>query len=287
MPFYIFAWIASFLFGLETLVGKLTSKYAIKNPWLYNFGWSLLVLIFTIPFALISGVSWPSAWLNIIIMGFFYSLSYIFYALTLYQMDISAFTPLFNLRAGITLILSALLLGEVLSLEQYLLILLMMAAGMIISLAAKFHWRALINRGMIYMLLDIFALSLWGIYTKKAILETGYWECTLWGSIICQIFLLPTLTLCYKEITKINIKQLGACSLVALMGTVGTLASFKSTAVNVSITSAILSIPFSMIIVAIVSIIKPGFLEKNPPKVYAIRFVAAAIMIWAALQLSS
>lgn len=62
MPFYVFAWIASFSFGLVGIIGKLTSKYAISNTWLFNSLWMFFSLILTIPIALFNHVGVPTQW---------------------------------------------------------------------------------------------------------------------------------------------------------------------------------------------------------------------------------
>jgi hypothetical protein len=67
---------------------------------------------------------------------------------------------------------------------------------------------------------------------------------------------------------------------------IGILTSNKSYTDNVTISSAIISLPMSMIMAFLFSIFAPNLLEKHTLKVYAIRFTAAAIMIISALKLS-
>jgi hypothetical protein len=68
--------------------------------------------------------------------------------------------------------------------------------------------------------------------------------------------------------------------------TVTNFALTSALAVNVGKTSVIMSIPFSMILAALFSVFAPKLLEKHTAKIYAIRFTAAAVMIYGAFQLS-
>ena len=69
--------------------------------------------------------------------------------------------------------------------------------------------------------------------------------------------------------------------------TFGMFAANRAFAVNVGISSAIMTVPLSMIFAVLFSVFAPKLLEKHTMKVYALRFAAAAIMIFAALRLSS
>ena len=71
MPFYVFAWIASFLYGTVAIIGKFTSKYAIANSYLFNFLWMLFSLLLTIPIALANHVGLPTHWPNLILVAIF------------------------------------------------------------------------------------------------------------------------------------------------------------------------------------------------------------------------
>jgi len=66
----------------------------------------------------------------------------------------------------------------------------------------------------------------------------------------------------------------------------GTLAANQAYASNVGISSVILSLPFSMIITIVISVINPKILEHHTAKIYIIRSVSAVIMLISALQLS-
>jgi len=94
IPFYVFAWLATFLYALETIAGKLTGKYAAPNLWLLNFFWLLIVLILTVPLAIYYGVNLPFQWGNIFWSALFYALQAVFFFYSLYKLDVSVFAPL-------------------------------------------------------------------------------------------------------------------------------------------------------------------------------------------------
>ena len=55
---------------------------------------------------------------------------------------------------------------------------------------------------------------------------------------------------------------------------------------NISISMTIISLPVSMLFAILFSVFAPKLLEKHTMKVYAIRLIAAGIMVAAALGLS-
>lgn len=286
MSFYFFAWIASILYGVEVISGKLISKYSINNPWLFNFAWNFFILIFTVPIALANHAGLPSHWGNLVLASLFYALGTIFYALALYRIDVSVLAPLYNFRTVFAVILSALMIGEILTLHQYLLITLMFFFGILVTWNENWKLKSFVNFGIGLAMLDMVSLALMGVFIKKTVAQIGYWNATIWIVILVQLMLVLTVPLFVKEVKKINAKSLGFLGTFALLGTLANLAVNKAYAENVSITAAIVSVPLSMVMAFLFSIFAPQLLEKHTNKVYLIRFVAAAIMFIAAIKLS-
>jgi hypothetical protein len=134
-------------------------------------------------------------------------------------------------------------------------------------------------------LLMMVVLSLMSIYLNVAIEELGYWSATFWTRILTMLFLLPIIPLFYKDFRKTSIRKYTGLAAMSVFSAVGTLAYLGAVAGNVSITTAITSLPMSMIMTFILSRFKPDLLENHSLKVYAIRFTAVTIMILAALKL--
>lgn len=286
MSYILFAWISSFFYGLETIIGKLTSKYSLKNPWLFNIVWGLFVLVFTTPIAYLNGIHIPSTWGNLFFASLFSALGGIFYVLAVYALDVSVLSPLFNVRTVFSVILGGLFLGEVLTFNQYILITLIVIAAFFVSLDEKLNWKSFFKRSIAIGLLEMMFLSLMSIFIKKTVVDIGYWSTSFWVALIGWAMSLLTFPLFIKDLKNTKIVKYSGTFLISLVSTVGTLASIKATSVNVSISTVIISLPMSMIMVFIISRVKPELLEKHPLKVYIIRFIAAAVMITCALKLS-
>jgi len=273
------------MFGVEAVTGKLTSKHSIQNPWLFNFFWALFIVLFTIPIALLSGAGIPKQWTSIIIASVFYATTTTLYVIALYKLDVSIIGSLYNFRTVITVVLGAIFLGEVLSVHQYILIGLIFVFGMFITIDERFTIKSFFKRGTAIALIGISFSALMAIFIKRAVAEAGYWDTTLWMGILSQIWLLPTIFLFKKDILSSKPKQYLVTAATAVAGVVGTLAMNKAYSMNVSISSAIISLPFSLIIAFLFSVFAPELLEKHTLKVYAVRFISAAVMIVAALNL--
>lgn len=287
MPFYAFAWIAAIFFALVAIIGKLTSKYAISNSYLFNFLWNLFSLAITAILAFNNNVGLPSNWLNIIIAGFFYSLFGIFYILGLSRLDISVFTPLFNFRVIISILLGVMILGERLTSWQIILVALIFFAGMFVSVDEKLTLKSFFKRNIAIAILSTVFYSFSNIFMNKSIAQNGYWESSLYVAAITQVVLLATVFFFSKDFRQINIKSLSSTLAMSLVLALGTLAANKAYAINVGISSLITALPISMIMAFILAIFAPKLMEKHTLKVYAIRFTAAAVMILAALRLST
>lgn len=286
MSYILFAWIASFLFGMVAVIGKLTSKYAIHNPWLFNFLWSFFSLLLIIPTSVINHATLPIAWNNIIITGILSSLFSITYIIGLTRLDVTVFSALFNIRPALTVIFSALIIGELLSSGQYLLILIILIAGIFSCMDEKFSLRSFTNNSIAITTVSIVCYALSNIFINRSIVSNTYWTATLWNAVIAQLLLTATIPKFIQDLKRITPGQVLSVFCMSVSLYMGTLAANKAYAENVSVTATITALPFSMIIVFILSLVQPKLLEKHTLKVYAVRFLSAAVMIAAALKLS-
>jgi drug/metabolite transporter (DMT)-like permease len=286
MSFYVLAWIASIFYAIESIIGKLTSKYSVKNPWLFNYIWGSFSLFLIIPFAFYYHVSWPRDWMPLLIASVFYGLGGLLYILGLYFFDISVFTPLFNFRSIFTVLFSVLILGEALSLPQYFLIGIIFLAGMFVTMDETLSLRSFFRWPILVILADMVALAFMSIFIKKAMVGNDYWTVTLGLALISQVLLLATVPLFWKDLKFLSLKNYPPIFYMAIFGFVATLAANKAYASNAGITATIIGLPLSMVMAFVFSIFAPQLLEKHIGKVYLIRFIAAAIMVVAAIKLS-
>lgn len=285
MSVYFFAWIASIMYGLEGLLAKIMSRHSISNPWLLNFVWQFFILVGTATLALYFGVGVPTHWMYIIFASLAYAFACIFNTLAIYRLDISVLAPLFSFRTALAVLAGVLFLGEILTSLQYFLILIIFIGGMFVSLDEKFSWRSFFNRKIIFALLSMVALVVLAVFIKKAVAVTNFWDTSFWIALLGQIWMCSTIPLFKNDLPKVTAKQYGTITIIAVMGVVGTLAANAAYSKNVSIAATIISLPLSMLVAFLASRFAPELLEKHTLKVYAIRFIAAAVMIIAALNL--
>jgi drug/metabolite transporter (DMT)-like permease len=286
MSYIIYAWLASLTFGLSVVIAKIVAKHSIKNMWYFNFIYALFSFLYVIPFALRYELVFPVIWHNLILSSIFDALALVFYTLTLYNLDVSIIGPLFNLRSAFAAILGVFILRETLSLTQIGLILVIFIAGFFVSFTNSFSIKKFLSKSIIFGIIMAFFSALRVIFINKSIEDVGLWETNLLNPLFSVILLLVTIPFFYKDIKKTKKIQVVGIAVSAILVTIGTIFSNFAYEVNVSISSNIVSLPFSMIIVFILSFIWPKLLEKHSLKIYMIRFTCAFIMIFSALKLS-
>ncbi len=284
--FQTFAWFASIVYALEVVTTKFMSKHGIKNPWLLNFFLMGFTLLLTIPFGIYyHAAGLPAHFLNVFWAGIFWGLASILYVLALYRMDVSSLSPLYNIRTAFAIILAALFLAERLSVLQFILIAFMFFGGILVTLDERMSWRSIFTWGGFFAMLDMLALALMAVFIKKSIVEIGFWPATLWMFIIGQLLFCLTLPLFFKEIKNLLARDWALLLLIAVLDLIATLAANKAYTYNVSITAAIISIPISSVIALVFSVFAPKLLEHHPVKVYVVRFLGAALIVYAGIKL--
>ena len=286
--YLIFAWIGSFAYGLSVIAGKLTTKHQIKNSWQSSFFYSFLGLIVMIPLALLNGVVMPNKWGWIIAAGIVFAVSRLLYMLSLKLLDVSVLSPLFNFRMIFTILLGLLILKEPVSLNELLLMSLIVVAGFFAAYNEKFKLRAFFTPQVGVGLMFMAFMALYSLLINKAVAQTNYWTASLFNYLLSTILLFTfTFHKFRQDFKQTPVAIYSGVFIMAVLGMIGLLASNKAFSINLSISSIINALPLSMIIAFLFSQIKPNLLEKHSLKVYAIRFSAAAVMILAAFQLSN
>jgi len=286
MPFYVFAWIASFVYGAETILIKTLSKHSIRNPWLLNFLWAAGGLIFIIPIAFVQQAGLPAKWDIIIYTALINAIFSFTYMIALSKIDVSVFSPLFNFKTVFSVILGFIFLKEILTPLQIGLIFVLFLAGFFVSMDERFTVRSFFNKAVLVLLVSAFFYAVFSVLINQAVEINGFWTSNLWISVVNLIFLSFTYPFFKKDIQGLKIKYILPMVIVVLAETIGNLAANKAFSLNVGISSAIISLPFSMLMVIGLSFIWPNLLVKHKLKVYIVRVLAASVMIYAAIQLS-
>lgn len=282
----IFAWIASTTYGLYAVTAKLIGKYQLKNSYQFSF---FITLFSGIIMALVSysyGGRFATEWTYILLASVFLAIGSALYLATLKVLDVSVMSPLFNVRVAITVLLGSLVLGENLTTRSVWLIVLIFVAGFFATMDERFSIKAFFSKNIGLGLLFMFVLSIQSILVNRAIDQTNYWTATLWMGLLAIvfsfIFLYPKFK---KDLPTTEPKDYLGVGLLSIIGGIGDLSAYKAFEGNVGISSVIISLPISMVMAFLLSIWKPSLMEKHALKVYLVRFTAAGIMIWGALQL--
>jgi drug/metabolite transporter (DMT)-like permease len=286
MNYIWYAWATTILYGLGGIIAKISSKYHIDNPWLYNFIWMVMSLLFILPFAVYAGFGWPGDWVSILVLSLTNATSGILYVLCLYRMDVSVLAPSYSLRTPFVVLLGVILFHEALGITQVILIALIFIASIFVSLDEGMKFKSFLNRNMGLILITMINSAFYNVSIKYASMHNGFWEVVFWSNFLGLIFILPTLPLFIKDLKIIRLNKLTGIASSTVFGTLGSLASLRALGNNVSISIAIISLPLSMIFAIALSVFFPKFLEKHTAKVYAIRLIAAAVMVGAAVGLS-
>lgn len=283
----LYAWIASLSYGIYAVTAKLIGKYQLKNSYHFSFAITFFSGIIMATISYLYGGRWPTNWTYITLAAIFLAIGNAIYLRALKVLDITVFSPLFNIRVALTVILGVVLLGENFSTNSLLLILLIFVAGFFATMDERFSIRSFFNKNIGLGVFFMLVLSIQSILVNHAIDQTEYWTATLWMGILA---IFASLTILYpkikRELMHSKPKDYLGTAVLAIIGSIGDLTAYKAFSGNVSVSSVIISLPLSMILAFIFSMWKPTLIEKHSYKVYIIRFSAATIMIWAALQLN-
>ncbi len=286
MSYIGFAWLAGLTYAFGSVVGKFATKHHIPNPWLYNFVWFALTTLFTLPFAVAGGLGWPQDWPSMLWLSLANAVSGTMFMLAFYAVDLSVLSPLSNIRTPLTAIAGVILLGERIAPMQWVLIGIIMTAGIFVCLDERMHVKHVLNRNMLLALAWI-GTSVWfNSMIKYASVRNGFWEVSFWSSAVATVMALLSLPLFAKDLQKTPLNKYSGLTLSTVLFTVGFLFSVRALGSNVGISMAIISLPLSMVFTMILSLVNPRLLETHTVKVYAVRLIAAGVMVAAALGLS-
>lgn len=282
----IFAWVASITYGLYAITAKLIGKYQLKNSYQFSFFITLFSGVIMSVIAYYNGGRLAAEWTYILLAGLFLSIGSALYLATLKVLDVSVMSPLFNVRVAITVILGAIFLGESLTTKSVYLIILIFIASFFATMDERFSIKAFLTKNIGLGLFFMFILSIQSLLINRAIDQTNYWTAMLWMSILAPIFSFLLLYPKFKnDLSNSKPNQYLGVLILSVIGGIGDLSAYKAFEGNVGLSSVIISLPVSMVLAFVLSLWKPDLMEKHPIKVYTVRFLAAGVMIWSALQL--
>ena len=154
------------------------------------------------------------------------------------------------------------------------------------SIDEKMKLNSFFKPGVWVALFAMASLALNSVFIKLAMVKNDLPTVTVWIMIVNMVVILPTVLFFKKDLKSLKANQIYPVLVLCIFQVIYNFTANFAYGVNVGITSIIISLPLSMVIVFFLSIVAPTLLEKHTLKVYVIRFSAAVIMIWGALQLS-
>lgn len=283
----LYAWIASIASGIEPIIIKASSKSLITNPWLFNILWIAFGIPLVVLFALGHGAGLPKDWLLIAAIAISAAGFYILYTLALYKIDVSVMAPLFSLRTVFAVLLGVVFLHEKLGIAGGLLIAVIVLASPFAAYDEHLKLKAYLQKPILLAAIAMLSLALMGYFTNLSANRNGYATTLLWQDFLVLVVLLPTLKFAHINRRTITRKRLLPFILLGIMAFLYTASVTKAYAVNLALSSAIVSLPLSMLFAAGLSVKYGELLEKHPLHVYAVRFTAGLTMVASAIALST
>jgi uncharacterized membrane protein len=280
------AWLAAVTTGIEPLIVKISSKRLIKSPWLFNVLWMAFALPPIAVFAWWQHGGWPMQWMALTLSSLCAAVTFSLYTLALYKMDVTAMAPLYGIRMAFSVLLGTLLLGEHLSGFGIGLIVLIIAASPFATFNEQLRFRAFLQKHTLFALIAMLTIALDGYFLNRSVAQNGFATTVLWHDLLTLALLLPTLRFAHLERERFTREKITPFVALGLLAFVYAATSAYAYSRNLSINSIIVSLPFSMIFAWALSFRFPALLEKHPPRVYAVRFTGAAIMVGGAIWLS-
>lgn len=277
---------ASIASGFTPLVVKASSKSLVKNPWLFNILWVGFGIPLVVTLAFFKGGTIPGDWGSIFLLSFCSAGFYVFYTVSLYRLDVTTISPLFSLRTVFAILLGILFLGETISSLGIILVSLIILASPLAAYDEKLRVKAFFQKNIVLVVLAMLSLALMGYFTNVSVTNNGYATTLLWQDLLTLVMLLPTLKFVSLRKEKITPKKLIPFFMLGVTGFIYTATATLAYAHSLALSSVIVSLPLSMVFAFVLSRINKRFLENHPPKVYAVRFIGAFVMVSCAIWLS-
>lgn len=250
-----------------------------------KFFWTSFNLLLTAVIAYFFGIKAPANFLPYIVAGLFLAIGNIFLTYSIYKLDVTVISPLFALRTAFTAIIGILFLKENFNFVQYLMIVIIFISGLLIRVDENFSFK----KSMHDLWLGIacmFFLSISSATIKIASVNGSYWNNVFWINFFTSVFLLLSVPKFIFDLKSTPIKKYIGALGYSLAGGVGRLLMFFGLASNVTVTTAVTSLPMSMIMTIPLAYVFPQLLEKHTIRIYIIRLLLAIVMITCSIKLS-
>lgn len=285
-PEFTLGLVATTLFSANGILYKLISKHQIGDRWAFLFYYYLTYVPLVFLFLFVAEIDWPRdfLWLALLYSSLFF-IANIFFFTAIYEMDISAYTPLFEIQTFFIALLAYPILGERFAPILYLWFGLAILGAVFASYEEEINLRnALRKPPFWYMVIAQVFFALSNIVSGLALRWTDAPNLIFWTSIFSGLLILPSFLFKSDEI-RAGIK--GAPTMFASSVVVfpAVLALFRAFEINVTVPAVLLAAgtPLTFLVTVSLSKIKPELLEKHSAKVYFVKGVGTALTFGAVL----
>ncbi len=290
MPNYILlSFIAAVAFALAGVFSKYTSQHAIKERWPLLFYYYVTFSPFAILIPFITKIQIPTdSWLTLFLYSFFFFLGNICFFTVIFKIDASVFAPFNQLQVAFIAIFAFLFLGERFPIINYFWIGLILIGAVLVSLDERMTLKTFFQRTTPFIILAQFFFAVSNLYAGFALKKMDFWNLTFWSSIISAVIVLIIVPFFAKFKLRTSFNQLKPLFVVSFFSFIGANSLFAAFQTNLTISSTIslLTAPIVLLISIILSKFKPEFIEHHSSKVYLIRIIAVAIILFGALKIS-
>ncbi len=287
MLWFILAILSAFFLATVSIIDKHILTRYIREPMIPVIIMGLIGLLSAIAIYIYYGFS-SMSYLNItlsFIAGIFYIITTVVYFKVLNVDEVSRVVPLFFISPLFVLILAIIFLGETLTIENYIGIILLVAGAVLIS--SKKTFRIKLDKSFWMMMVAVLFVALGTLLTDYLLNFADYWTIFSYGKIGSFIAIIPLFYLYYDKFHK-TIKRGGKRVVSLLVANEGLailslLLSTMALSVGLaSLVSAAMSVdPFFILMYAIVlSIFFPKIIKEEISKSIIAHKLLAIIMIF-------
>ncbi|MDO8663570.1 MAG: EamA family transporter [Candidatus Wildermuthbacteria bacterium] len=290
MPNYILlSFLAAVSFAIVGILTKYASKHAIKERWplLFYYYATFFPFVFLIP--LFAKVQIPTgSWTILFLFSLFLFLGNICFSTAIFKTDASVFESFFQLQTAFIAILAFVFLGERFPLINYLWIGLILVGAILVSLDERLTLKTFFRRAVFLIILMQFLYAVSNLSAGFALKAMDFWNLTFWSTLVSASLIFTFVPILAKFKLKVSFNQVKPLFVMNLFSFIGATSLFAAFQTNLTISSAIsfLTAPIVLFISMILSKFKPEFIEHHTGKVYVIRAIAVAIILFGALKIS-
>jgi drug/metabolite transporter (DMT)-like permease len=289
MNYLMYAFLAATCFALSQVLNKLLSKHSMDNR--DSLMAYFMLTSFTFGFFMLPFIPWtlpPLSLLGIILVAvlLFMAGSYSFFE-GVFHADASSFAPLFQLQAAFVGILAFLFLGERFPVQNYLWMILLIVGTILVSYDEKMSLKSFFNRGILFILLMQVLHASSNIFVGKALQQSTPLQILFWEDMIIGV-LFAIFWFVRKPKMKYSVGQVAPMFLSSYITGVGIISLFTAFSINLTISSVIglLCAPIVFVISVVASKLSPTFLEHHSWRVYAVRGIGLAVILFGAYKIT-